>query len=373
MSGGGMHILHVVGRLNDFGGTPIKILYQIGNASKDVKYTVVCMVEAGHLAPRFRGYGVQVINLGYSQAFDIRQLFELYKLIKEIKPDVVHTHFARSNGYGRVAALLAGCKIVTSEHGIKRNTKPYVCVLDSILNIITDCHVSNSHATMSSSLRTIKFNRKNMQVIHNGVPDIPKLTGSSEKKLLRAKFGLSEKDMLVLDVGSHIELRNHECLIEAIASLKGKAPPIKLVLIGDGPHRQKILHSIEENGVSKEVLLLGRVERDEVHKIMQLADVYVNPAYAEGFGIATVEAMLLERAIVYCNSGALPELLVNEVSGLSYSPKNSSELAEKILRVFESKDLRNSLSKQARQRALNMFSIERFVDDFEELYRSVMT
>lgn len=109
-----------------------------------------------------------------------------------------------------------------------------------------------------------------------------------------------------------------------------------------------------------------------MHKIMQLADVYVNPAYAEGFGIATVEAMLLKRPIVYCNAGSLPELFEEGVSGLSYSPKNSSELAEKILSIVQSNDLRHALSEQARIRALNKFSIRRFVLDFEKLYMTVL-
>jgi len=372
MAKNNLHVLHVIGRLNGSGGTPIKLLYQIKNASNDINYTVICMAEEGHLVPQFRACGVDVFNLDCSNPFDIRQLFQLIRIIRKVKPDVVHTHFARSNGYGRLAAVLTGCRIVTSEHGIKRNTKPYIYILDSILNLITDSHVSNSYATMVSSRQTIKLNRKNMKVIHNGVPDILNLIGPMEEKSLLAEFGLPENEMLILDVGSHIELRNHECLIEAVASIKHVLPPFKLVLIGDGPHRGQILKSIQENGVGDRVLLLGRVDRDKVHKIMQLADIYVNPAYAEGFGIATVEAMLLERPIIYCDAGSLPELLENNVSGLSYSPRNARELAEKILALVGSEKQRVSLAGQARTQALEKFSILRFVRDFEDLYRSIL-
>lgn len=367
-----MHILHVLENINGYGGTPVKLLYQIENASQDVKYTVVCMIKEGHLGAKFRAAGAEVFDLGYTNAFDIRQLFDLIKIIRKVKPDIVHTHFARSNGYGRMAAVLTGCHIFTSEHGIKRNTKSYVYILDSILNLVTDCHVSNSHATKRSALKTIKFNRRNMKVIYNGVPDISVLIDGAESDRLRSEIGMSKNELLILDVGSHIELRNHECLIEAVALIKNKLPPFKLVLIGDGPHRQKIVSAIQENKVQDHVLLLGRVDRDVVHKIIHISDLYVNPAYAEGFGIATVEAMLLKKAIIYCNSGSLPELLENNVSGLSYIPKNSTDLANKIVKLLSSNFLRDELSEQARIHALTQFSINRFVDDFENCYRSFL-
>jgi len=105
---------------------------------------------------------------------------------------------------------------------------------------------------------------------------------------------------------------------------------------------------------------------------MRCADIYVNPAISEGFGIATVEAMLSKLPVICANSGSLPELIDNNKEGLLFEPKNTEELSECILDLYQSKKKRKDFGQAARETALEKFSIEQFVGAFEQKYLSMV-
>jgi glycosyltransferase involved in cell wall biosynthesis len=100
-------------------------------------------------------------------------------------------------------------------------------------------------------------------------------------------------------------------------------------------------------------------------------DAYVNPASAEAFGIATVEAMLASLPIVVANSGALPELITHEHTGLLVEPEDGIALAAAIERVLTQRTAARQWGQTARQSALVRFSPAQFAQHFATIYRSV--
>lgn len=367
-----IHVLHVLEQLGEFGGTPVKLLYQITHASPDLCYTVCCINREGGLAGRFRDEGVEVVALRRDKNYDIRQLSEIAHIITSRDVDIVHTHFARANTYGRLAALLTSRPMITSEHGILRNTTLPLYFFDSVLNLFTNFHISNSYATLRSAQNTIWLNRQNMEVIYNGVPDT--FGGSQPETRNRAReyLDIGSDAFVVLDVGSHIPMRDHSTLFRAAKNLSRKIPGLQVIQIGDGPNRKAMEEAVVEYGVEDYVELLGYVERDRVHEYMKAADVYVNPSLLEGFGIATVEAMLAGIPVVCANAGALPELFDEGEHGFLFAPENEAELSEIIQRLHRAPEDREQIGKKARQHALEKFSVKRFVRAFESKYRKMV-
>ena len=366
-----LHVLHVIGKLNSFGGTPAKLYYQVTAPSDEVRYTICCMEKDGHMAGKFREQGIQVVTLNRSRNSDPRQFFELVSLIRKIKPDVIHTHFARSNTYGRLAAMFCGVPVLISEHGIFRHSSPSILFFDNVLNLFTKYNVSNSHATMQSVQKAVRLNRKNMLVLHNGVPDTFDGPPWRDRKELKQEFGLDPKGFFILDVGSHIPLRNHETLLRAVALAKDVIQGVQCVLIGDGRTRAFLESESARLGIEDCVQFWKRRPREEVHRLLPACDLFVNPTLEEGFGIATVEAMLTERPVICAASGSLVELMENEKEGLFFPPGDEKALAECILRIHEQPDFALSLGENARKRACSSFSIDRFVRDFEALYQEM--
>ena len=370
--GSKLHILHIIETLNPFGGTPVKLLYQVLNSSGNFRFTICCIVDEGGLAPKFREAGVEVIALNYRKNYDLRQLRAIMRIIRERDIDIVHTHFARSNTYGRIAALLIGKPLIVSEHGILRNTTRAMYFFDNFLNLFTSRNVSNSSATLRSVKKTVFLNRANMSVIHNGVPDAFGEPLAVSRNKWRQEYGFRPDDFIILEVGGHISVRNQVTLIEAVSKLRGSIPRMKVVLIGDGPEHNTLKELVATYKLEDQVFLWGYLERGEVHRFMRCADIYVNPAISEGFGIATVEAMLSKLPVICANSGSLPELIDNNKEELLFEPKNTEELSQCILDLYQSKKKREDFGQAARETALEKFSIEQFVGAFEQKYLSMV-
>lgn len=366
-----IHVLHITEVLNPFGGTPIKLLYQVLNSSKDFKYTICCILQEGDLAGEFRGAGVEVVALNRKKNYDLRQVRDIVNVINGRQVDIVHTHFARSNTFGRIAAILTGRPMIVSEHGILRNSSALIFFFDNFLNIFTSCLVANSYATLASVRKRIFLNRKNMAVIHNGVPDQFSDALLVPKEELKRQYGFTPDDFLVLNVGSHIPSRDHFTFIRAMAQVRPRIPHLKVVQVGDGCEHGLIQKAVEEAKLEDIFVLWGNINREKIYRFMPAADLYVNTALLEGFGIATVEAMLCQLPVVCADSGSLPELVEHEKSGLLFGPKDVNGLSQCILSLHRSAELRQRLGRTARKTALDKFGIKRFVSSFEEKYRSM--
>ena len=366
-----IHILHVLETLCHFGGTPVKLLYQVLNSSSDFKFTICCVVEEGGLASEFRAAGVGVIVLNHHKNYDLRQIQDIIDIIKSRNIDIVHTHFARSNTFGRIAALLTGRPVMVSEHGILRNNSLPVLFFDNVLNLFTAHLAVNSYATLKSVQRSVLLNRKNMFVIYNGVPDMPRGYLEIPQSDLKREHGFAPDDFLVLNIGSHIPARNTVALVEAVARIRPLIQQLKVVQIGGGSERDALEAAIEKYDLKDIFFLWGITDREKIHRFIRAADVYINPAILEGFGIATVEAMLCGLPVVCADSGSLPELVEHEKSGLLFRSDDIDELSQDILKLYRSAELRQRLGRAARERALDKFSIRRFISSFEAKYRSM--
>jgi len=366
-----IHVLHVMETLCHFGGTPVKLLYQVLNSSPDFKFTICCVVEEGELASEFRKAGAEVIVLNHHKNYDLRQINDIVGIIKSHNIDIVHTHFARSNTFGRIAAILAGRPVIVSEHGIPRNNSIVVRFFDNILNLFTAHLVANSRATLENVQSKIFLNRGNMSFIYNGVPDMPRGYLEISQNELKRECGFDPDDFIILNIGGHTAWRDTITLVEAVARIRPLILGLKVVQIGGGSERGRLEAAIAQHNLKDIFFLWGIMDREKVHRFIRAADVYVNPAILEGFGIATVEAMLCELAVVCADSGSLPELVEHERNGLLFSPKDIDGLSRCILSLYRSAELRQKLGRAARERALDKFNIKRFVSSFEEKYRSM--
>ncbi|MBN1870882.1 MAG: glycosyltransferase [Candidatus Omnitrophica bacterium] len=367
-----IRVLHVTEVLNPYGGTPLKLLHQVLHSSADFQFSVCCVLEEGGLACQFRKAGVEVIALSRRKNYDVGQIGDIVKIIKEKNIDIVHTHFARSNTFGRIAALLTGRPSIVSEHGILRNDSMLVLFFDNLLNLWTSAHVCNSNATLKSVRKKVLLNRKNLSVIYNGIPDDFQEYLNIPKQEVKAGLSFCSSDFIVINVGGHIPLRDYGTFMEAIAKVRPAIPEIKVIQIGEGPERPVLEEQVRKLHLEDVFLLWGYVDREKTRKAIRASDVYVNSAVWEGFGIATAEAMLCELPVIGANAGALPELIDHQQNGLLFEPGNVVELADRITELHCSNEKRERLGKAARQKVLTEFNIERFVKSFEDKYRLML-
>jgi rhamnosyl/mannosyltransferase len=212
-----------------------------------------------------------------------------------------------------------------------------------------------SNALKKYSSPLIKYNNKCV-IIPFGI-DLEKLKITEEIKNeandIRKKYGMP----LVLAVGRYVYYKGFEYLIEAAKSVEAR-----FLIIGNGPLKKKYEELIKEYNLGKKVFLLSSVKN--LVPYYYACDIFVLPSVAisEAFGLVQAEAMATGKPVI--NTGlksGVPEVSINNETGITVPPADSKELAEAISRLISNKELREKYGKSAKKRAEEIFSKEKFI------------
>lgn len=362
-------VLHLIRSLSGRGGTPRKLLGLIKN-SKNVKH-IIHMFDNRHrythgvtVVNELREAGAIIEETHRKKSYDLRYLFDIFRLCKIYNPNIINTHFPRSDIFGALMSFFINIPVIKSVHGIPYTESPFVRWLDRFISAQRCLTVANSRATLNEEL--IRTKSKKTKVIYNGVE---KREPSFQKnnKNLRDEFQIPFDSFLIGHIGGLTPWRDQITLVKAIRELQKKNIFCYCVIIGDGTEKRKIADKIKTLKLEKYVKLVG--QRDDIGNCLNDIDAYVNPAIKEGFGIAVVEAMLADIPVILANSGALPELIENEKYGLLFSPSDHIELSRCIEKLNSSKDLSNYLSKEGKSHAIEKFSMLEFANEWEKTYQ----
>ena len=362
-------VLHVISGLFSRGGTPRKLLSLV-RAMDSNRFRQVFLLFGNcedNLNEEMLEARAVVVKVSRPKNYDARLLWDMIRAVRTYQADIISTHFARADMYGVVAGILTGTPVIKNVHGILWNTSPWLQKVDRALSPFRACTVCNSRATLEAVRK--QGSLCNGVVIYNGVPNRAVTLSPERVAALRASLGIPPDAFVIGHVGGLIPLRDQRVMIDAMVLLSRELPNAYLVLVGDGPIRQQLEEQAVRLGLGERVLFLGY--RDDVPQLLATFDAYANMAYAEGFGIAVVEAMQSSLPVVLANAGALPELIEDRVSGLLVPPGDSASLAKALAHLESDRVWTAQIGQAARRRALDEFSIERYAQEFERLYRKV--
>lgn len=366
-----IRVAHVIKNLPFHGGTT-QYLYSL-LAALDLEQfpSEIIVLESDPTGDSYadvlRALGVPVTYLHMRRSIDTAALGQVANLVRAHKVAIVQTHLARSHIYGGLGALFRHRPVIITEHGIVRNRTLPVRLWDNLFGQQVAVIVCNSVATQRTVLQDLPLvHASKVRVVYPGVPswnnpDLPALT--------RAELGLQQDDLVVGYIGTFMPVRRHDFLLDAFTEVITHLPRARLLLMGEGPLRRTVEMHIHARGLDKVVQVLGA--RENARQVMCLLDAYVNPANAEAFGIATVEAMLAGLPTVVANSGALPELITHEHSGLVVDPQDVGAFTAALVRVLTDRSHARQWGEAARQTALVRFSPVQFAHHFATIYRSV--
>jgi glycosyltransferase involved in cell wall biosynthesis len=182
---------------------------------------------------------------------------------------------------------------------------------------------------------------------------------------VRERYG----DRLILSVGRLVYYKGFEYLIRAMQQVRGR-----LIIIGDGPLRQKLQQLVAELGVGDKVVLAGEIQNTQVTPYYHAADLFAlaSIARSEAFGIVQIEAMAAGIPVVNTSlDSGVPFVSLHDRTGLTVPPENPEALAAAINRLLDDDGLRQSLGRAATQRAHQEFSLETMTSRVMALYESV--
>jgi L-malate glycosyltransferase len=330
----------------------------------------------GRLAEELRNAGIRVTIIREAGNTSAKILTELVKHFRDNTYDVIHTHKPKDNVLGAVAGKLCCIpKIVRTVHGspepfgglhfVKNN-------LYEFFNGVTNRHIVNKLIAVSSNICTVlsnKFGFDKIACIHNGI-DLDRVQVKRDKWDKRTELHLDQRDYLIGTVGRLTPVKGHEKLLKAVSILSHENHRIKLLVVGDGPLKEKLEHLAIQLGIEKDVVLVGHQE--DIYDFINAMDVFVLPSLHEGIPMVLLEALALERPVVASRAGGIPEVIEHRVSGLLVSPGDVQELAQNLLALFNDKPFAESMGKAGRRRVEEQFTARLMAQRTAEVYQTLV-
>ena len=375
-------------------------------ASRGHSVTIITRNGAGNNSPSVSG--VEIISVGwlripmeFTRSYGRSALRALKKLNKSNPVDVVHLHCPMISWSRR---QFLDCKknvapIVSSLHGswlgekdglltAKEQKETAVWANPNDLAILltsgryarfeneallgSDVCVANSEATKNDFISRYSPPKDwDCEVIYWGVDTQMFTPIVNFNKDLRSRFGCSEDDILLLAVGRLAARKGYGSLLKAFAQVKSNFPNSRLVIVGRGHLRKRLLNQAKNLGISSSVYIESGMSFEELAELFRNADLTVYPSYYEGQGLIPLESMSSGTPVVTVNHGPLPEMVDSEVGAL-FEMGNINSMSETILKEISDKKSLKEKGDAGRKRVLENFTYEIEADQFIEIYERIV-
>tara|TARA_R110001592_G_scaffold76250_3_gene230259 strand:+ start:13528 stop:14661 length:1134 start_codon:yes stop_codon:yes gene_type:complete len=307
------------------------------------------------------------------QPYELALSSKMVEVVEKYKLEILHVHYAIPHAY---AAYMAKqmlkekgieIKVVTTLHGTD------ITLVGSHPNYKTavEFSINNSDVvtTVSKSLKedTLRlFNiKKDIQVIHNFI-DTDKYEKAHEQECQRIALA-QPNERIFTHISNFRPVKRIEDVIKTF-EIVHRAIPCKLLMVGDGPERRNAELLVKKLGIKKDVLFLGN--SSEVTEILCYTDVFLLPSKTESFGLAALEAMAAETAVISSNSGGLPEVNVHGVTGYLSDVEDVEDMANNALKIVKD-DATLLQFKQNAKEHTKQFSIKNILPVYEDIYESL--
>jgi glycosyltransferase involved in cell wall biosynthesis len=364
LSTSGPRIMYVITDL-EVGGVPLH-LQRLAIHVRDKGYhpTVVSLREGGPVAASLREAGVAVRSCRARGGWDFRVFGELARLIRETRPELIHSFLFHANLASRRAAAKAGVparRVVCELQTVEVERKWHLWV-DRWTHAGCRFIIGNSPSVIEHLHRRARIPCERLRLVRGGI-DLARMDNAAE--IPRAAIGVSGDGPIIMWVGRLDPSKGLFHLIEAFEAVS-KTRPSTLVLVGDGALRVSLQREIERRGLSASVSLPGT--RSDVPSLLKAADVFAFPSRTEGLPNALLEAMAAGRAIVTTDVPGCRDLVAHEREGLLVPYGDTSALAAAILRLLGDRPLAAQLAAQARRSVERDWRRERMLSDYLAIY-----
>jgi glycosyltransferase involved in cell wall biosynthesis len=360
----GLRILHILPKLK-VSGAENMAAYLILHLSRSHEVSAINLHPPSDsvIEQSLRRSGIPVWYLGKRAGFDPRMFPAISKVLREVRPEIVHSHLSVLR-YTLPGMLLH--RIPVSIHTV-HNAAEYEVdqVGRAIHKIAFRCNVFPV-AISQEGARSFKgvYGRDPKAVIPNGIPVDNYLTCRDTRRLWRMQEGFEQDWVLFTCVGRLNRQKNPMMLLKAFAAISN--PKSHLVLIGDGTLLPQLRREARVVGIEERVHFLG--ERNDVRECLAAADVFVLASDWEGNPLSVMEAMASGLPVIATAVGGVPELIGND--GILVDPGDCSRFAENMKELLQDHERRLVLGNAARKRALDRFRVEQMVQAYELLYRT---
>jgi glycosyltransferase involved in cell wall biosynthesis len=321
---------------------------------------------AGELRQRAEE-GLELIPLAPKTEMDLSAAWRLARLVKQLRPDVIHAH--DPHGVAMAALALSMSTQVAKpplvaarrvDFHIKGNALSrwkyrqvdcFICASNAIRQILIADGVSDERAV----------------TVYEGI-DLARVAAAPPANL-HADLWLPRDAPIVGNVAALVPHKGQRHLIDAAAIVLKQVPDARFVIAGEGALRPVLERQIKDRRLEKHVFLAGF--RPDILSVHKAFDVFVMSSLTEGLGTSLLDAMACGKPIVATRAGGMPEVVVDGLTGLLVEPRDDEAMAAAIVRLLRDRALRREMGTAGEVRAQEQFSSERMVQETLAVYQRV--
>ncbi|MDT5271965.1 MAG: hypothetical protein QOH49_4151 [Acidobacteriota bacterium] len=322
-------------------------------------------------AARDAGLAVEVIPERFR--FDPNVLGGLRRAARAHAPDLIQTHMLKSHFLLRLSGLARRYPWVAFHHGYTATDAKMQLYnqldrwsLPAAGRVLTVC------GPFAEQLAGLGVRRERITVRHNSVT-APAPADAEGLAALRERLGIGEDERVVLAVGRLSFEKGHADLVNALGELNRLDPALrfKLVVVGEGPEKERVEEAARAEGVAERVVFAGHAA--DVRPFYALADVLALPSHSEGSPNVLLEAMAAGLAVAATRVGGVPEIAEDGETALLVPARDPTALAGALRRLLADAGLAARLAERGRERALKHFSPEAYARALVEFYGELLT
>jgi glycosyltransferase involved in cell wall biosynthesis len=390
-------VLRIINRFNLGGPT-----YNVAYLSKYMSDEFETLLVGGAKDITEESSSFIVENLGLKpiiveemlREIDIKNDFTAYrklkKIIREFKPDIVHTHASKAGTLGRLAAASCGVPIIVHTfHGhvfhsyfgklkttFYKNIERYLAKKSTAIIAISE--IQKKELVEIHKICTAE----KVKVIPLGF-DLSKFHENMEVKResFRTKYNLAEDEIAISIIGRLVPVKNHALFLEALKIVSSKtSKKIRAFIVGDGEDRRTIevkatelnIKFIDGTQTNEKALLTFTSWIKEIDVVLAGSDIIALTSHNEGTPVSLIEAQAANKPIVSTNVGGIENVVIENQTALLCENNQLIQFSEALFRLIEDKNLRNSMSEKGWNHVKDKFHYTRLVKDMENLYKELL-
>lgn len=328
--------------------------------------TMLVAHSGGELRQR-AAEGLDLIPLAPKTEMDLTAAWRLSRVVKQLKPDVVHAHDPHGVAMAALALsmstelakppLVAARRVDFHLRGSSlsrwkyRQVDCFICASEAIRQMLVADGVPAARAV----------------TVHEGI-DLGRVDAAPPANL-HEDLWLPHHAPIVGNVAALVAHKGQRHFIEAARLVLPQVPDARFVIAGEGELRPALEKQIKDHHLEKHVILAGF--RPDVLSLHKSFDVFVMSSVTEGLGTSLLDAMAASKPIVATTAGGIPEVVVGDETGFLVPPRDHEAMAEAIVRLLKDDALRKRMGEAGRARAQALFSAERMVQETLRVYQRV--
>lgn len=301
----------------------------------------------------------------------------LRRWLKELAPDIVHTHSSKAGILGRAAAWSLSLPVVHTIHGspfhayqsraayelYRRLERWAACRCHRLISV---CDAMTSQYVAAGIAPPEKF-----VTVYSGMDVDPFLNPPRPRNAVRRELGFQPGDIVVAKIARLFELKGHDDIITAAASVARVNPHVRFLFVGDGILRETLQQQISQAGLANQFVFAGLVPPESVPELIAASDIVVHTSLREGLARVLPQGLIAGKPVISYDIDGAREVVITGETGFLLPPRDLAGLAQAIITLAGNPDLRQQLGATGRARFTDQFRKQTMVRRLREIYTEV--